>query len=158
MSSDTQEREIAPTSYREILDQVVEEGQSHLDRPATGLFLSGFSAGMDIGFGPFAMAVVMTFAGSELPTLLTEIATGIAYAVGFVFVVLGRSELFTEETSVAVVPVFTGDGSVSELGRTWGIIYVSNLIGGAIFAWLTVLVGPASRRSTRKYSARSPTV
>ena len=97
---------------------------------------------MDIGFGPFAMAVVMTFAGSELPTLLAEIVTGIAYAVGFVFVVLGHSELFTEETSVAVVPVFTGDGSVSELGRTWSIIYVSNLIGGAIFAWLTVLVGP----------------
>ena len=78
------------------------------------------------------------------------------YAVGFIFVVLGRSELFTEQTTLAVLPVLNRQASVLELVRTWAVVYVANLLGAAAFAGLAVLIGPALGSSTRRFLARSP--
>ncbi|WP_435180002.1 formate/nitrite transporter family protein [Halorussus sp. AFM4] len=139
MSSDT---DPSPTSYREILGLEIEEGLSQLQRSSVGLALSGLSAGLDIGFGPFLMAVVFTMSSGAFSDPVTGILVANAYAVGFIFVVVGRSELFTEHTSLAVVPVLNGQASVVDLARLWGIIYVFNLIGGTIFAALAVHIGP----------------
>jgi formate/nitrite transporter FocA (FNT family) len=66
-----------------------------------------------------------------------------AYALGFVFVVMGRSELFTEHTTLAVLPVLDGQASLVQLGRLWGLVYVGNVIGSAVFAGIIVLIAPA---------------
>jgi formate/nitrite transporter FocA (FNT family) len=58
-------------------------------------------------------------------------------------VVIGRSELFTEQTSLAALPVMTGEASVAKVARLWGIVYTANLVGAAAFAGITVVVGPA---------------
>ena len=89
----------SPTSYREILQVEIEEGLTQLNRPSSGLFLSGLSAGLDIGFGPFLMAVIMSLPRGSFPDFLVDILIANAYAVGFIIVVLGRSELFTEHTT-----------------------------------------------------------
>jgi formate/nitrite transporter FocA (FNT family) len=65
------------------------------------------------------------------------------FAVGFIFVVLGGSELFTEQTTLAVLPVLNRKASLAALLRTWGVVYAANLIGTAIFARIAVLIGPA---------------
>lgn len=57
--------------------------------------------------------------------------------------ILGRSELFTEHTTLAVLPVLDGRATVVSLLRLWGIVYAANLLGGAIFASVAVVVGPA---------------
>lgn len=132
----------SPTSYREILSVEIEEGLNELNRPFTGLFLSGLSAGLDVGFGPFLMAVMLTISRGAFSDPLTHILVANAYTVGFVIVVLGRSELFTEHTTLAVVPVLHREASVTELGRLWGTIYVSNLVGATVFAALAVYIGP----------------
>jgi formate/nitrite transporter FocA (FNT family) len=72
-----------------------------------------------------------------------ELLLANAYAIGFVFVILGRSELFTEHTTLAVLPVLDGQGSVRQLGRLWGLVYAGNIVGGAVFAGLIVVVAPA---------------
>ncbi len=66
------------------------------------------------------------------------------YAVGFIFVVLGRSELFTEQTTLAVLPVLSRRVSPVRLLRLWGIVYSGNLLGATLFAWLITIIGPAS--------------
>lgn len=132
----------SPTSYREILGLEIEEGLSQLQRPTSGLFLSGLSAGLDIGFGPFLMAVVLTMSEGSFSEPVTGLLLANAYAVGFIFVVVGRSELFTEHTTLAVVPVLDGEASVADLARLWGVVYVANLVGGTAFAMLAVYVGP----------------
>ena len=142
MSSGSSGNDSSPTSYREILILEIEEGLSQLQRPTSGLFLSGLSAGLDIGFGPFLMAVVLTMSQGAFSEPLTGILLANAYAVGFIFVVVGRSELFTEHTTLAVVPVLNGQASLRSLARLWSVIYVSNLVGGALFAALAVYVGP----------------
>ena len=64
--------------------------------------------GLDVGFSLFLMAVMTTFAKGVLPDPIVRILVGNMYAVGFVFVVLGRCELFTEQTTLAVLPVLGG--------------------------------------------------
>jgi formate/nitrite transporter FocA (FNT family) len=125
----------------EILSEQISEGLTELRRPSLGLSFSALSAGLDIGFGPLMMAVTLTMASGELPKPILGLLTAAMYSVGFLFVVLGRSELFTEHTTLAVLPVLDGRASVTSLARLWGIVYTANLIGGALFAAFASYVG-----------------
>lgn len=108
-----------------------------------GLALSGLSAGLDIGFSLFFMAVVLTLMGGDFSAPLTRAVVANMYPVGFVFVIIGRSELFTEHTTLAVFPVLGRRASIWALARLWGVVYAANLLGAAMFALVAVWVGPA---------------
>ncbi len=147
MSADLQEpgtREAEPKKpSRQILHHEIVEAVDALDRPAGALFISGLSAGLDIGFSLFLMAVVWTMATGTLSEPVVRLLVANMYAVGFNFVVLGRSELFTEQTTLAVLPVLNRRATPADLARLWGVVYVSNLLGAAAFAGLAVNIGPA---------------
>ncbi|MFQ3283305.1 MAG: formate/nitrite transporter FocA (FNT family) [Natronomonas sp.] len=125
-----------------VLDSLIEDGLHEMRRERSGLLLSGVSAGLDIGFGPLLMAVLLTLSGGTFGDLSTELLLASAYAVGFILVILGRSELFTEHTTLAVIPVLDRQASLGQLGRLWGLVYAGNLIGGAVFTFLAVLLMP----------------
>jgi len=127
---------------RQILKSMIEKGQHEIDRETNGLFLSSFSAGLDIGFGPLLMGVILTLSVGSYGDLVTELLLASAYSVGFIFVILGRSELFTEHTSLAVMPVIDGKSSLKQLARLWGIVYAGNILGGLIFTGLAVMLMP----------------
>jgi formate-nitrite transporter family protein len=140
---DAQDGVKAQKSYRKILAQEIATGVEELERSTSGLLLSGLSAGLDVGFSLFLMGVMMTLAGPTLPRPVVEILVACMYSVGFIFVILGRSELFTEHTTLAVLPVLGGRATVPQLLRLWGLIYVSNLAGATVFAAIAAWVGPA---------------
>lgn len=128
---------------RQILSEEIAEGVEALERSSVGLLVSGLSAGLDIGFSLFLMAVVRTLIGKQVSEGALVLVLGNMYAVGFIFVVLGRSELFTEQTTLAVLPVLRGRASPWALSRLWGLVFSANLVGAAAFAGLVVIVGPA---------------
>ncbi len=140
---DAGEKDSAQKSYREILAEEISTGIQELERPTGGLLLSGLSAGLDVGFSLFLMGVMTTLTAGALPRPVAEILVANMYAVGFIFVILGRSELFTEHTTLAVLPVLGGRASVPQLLRLWGLIYLSNQAGAAAFAAIAAWVGPA---------------
>ncbi len=70
-------------------------------------------------------------------------ALALSYPLGFIFVVIGRSELFTEHTTLAMVPVLNGNTSVISLLQLWGVVLVGNLIGGYFFGFIITLIAPA---------------
>lgn len=121
---------------------MIEKGKHEIDREGDGLFLSSFSAGLDIGFGPLIMGVILTLSAGSYGDLQTELLLASAYSIGFIFVILGRSELFTEHTTLAVMPVIDGQASLKKLARLWGIVYAGNIIGGIVFTGLAVLLMP----------------
>ncbi|WP_049906994.1 formate/nitrite transporter family protein [Halovivax asiaticus] len=121
---------------------MIDSGVHEINRERSGLLLSGFSAGLDIGFGPLLMAVVLTLSTGGFGDLTTELLVASAYAVGFIFVIIGRSELFTEHTTLAVIPVLDGKATVTQLARLWGLVYVGNVLGGAAFTILAVVLMP----------------
>ena len=127
---------------RTILDSILDSALHEMNRERSGLLLSGLSAGLDIGFGPLLMAVVLTLSPGGYGDLGTELLLASVYSVGFVFVILGRSELFTEHTMLAVIPVMDGQASLGQLGRLWGLVYAGNLLGGLCFTLLAVLLTP----------------
>jgi formate/nitrite transporter FocA (FNT family) len=136
--------ELAPKkASRQILHHEIEEGMDALNRPALGLFVSGLSAGLDIGFSLFLMAVALTHKGDALPKPMERLLVANLYSIGFLFVILGRSELFTEQTALAVLPTLGGRSSIVALLRLWIIVWVANVLGAAAFAMLAALIGPS---------------
>jgi formate-nitrite transporter family protein len=129
-------------SYHTILEQHVRQAQEELERPAGALLLSGLSAGLDLGFGPFLMAVIATLTSTELPHSVSRMLVALAYSAGFIFVVMGRSELFTEQTTSAVLPVLSRRCTLRQLLRLWAIVLTANLVGAALIAAIISQVGP----------------
>lgn len=130
-------------SYETILEQEIQSGVTELERPAGGLFLSGLSAGLDVSFSLLAIAVLTHLMEGHFSEPVQRLLLANAYSVGFLFVVLGRSELFTEHTTLAVLPVLDRRASVAQLGRLWGIVYVANLLGTIAFAAFFSYVAPS---------------
>ncbi|MFP3913636.1 MAG: formate/nitrite transporter family protein [Actinomycetota bacterium] len=133
------ETEAATKPAPTILRQEIMVGTEQLGRTAPGLFLSAVSAGLDIGFGP--LLVVAVLGATPDDTLATRLATAVVYSIGFVIVILGRSELFTEHTTLAVLPLLSGDASVRQVARLWALVYAGNLLGVAVFASLAAPLG-----------------
>lgn len=145
MSEDDLEPDDGPEPKKapqQIMRQEIAEGLHTFDRSGLGLFISALSAGLDIGFSLFLMGVVRTRTAGLLSEPVVEILAANAYVIGFIFVVMGRSELFTEQTTLAVLPVLDRQKSLGALGRLWGTVYVGNLIGATAFAFLAVWIGP----------------
>lgn len=121
-------------SQRTILQHTQEHALTQLERNSRGLMLSGISAGLDIGFSVLLMAIILTAFTGVFPEPVVHFMVANMYPIGFMFVVLGRSELFTEHTTLAVLPVLQGLSSIKKLLRLWGIVYFSNIVGGLLFA------------------------
>jgi formate/nitrite transporter FocA (FNT family) len=89
------------------------------------------------------MAVMYSMTHGVFPEPVVEMLVANMYAIGFIFVILGRSELFTEHTTIACLPVLNRQASLIALLRLWAPIYISNIIGAAIFARIATIVGPS---------------
>ncbi|MDF9798316.1 formate/nitrite transporter FocA (FNT family) [Catalinimonas alkaloidigena] len=127
----------------EILKEQIQMALTEYRRHNKALFFSSFSGGLEIGFSLLLMGALYTmFHGTmEKPSL--EIALAFAYPIGFIFVILGRSELFTEHTNLAVLPVLNGSVRIANLLELWGIIFIGNLMGGYLFSLILAQMGPA---------------
>lgn len=130
-------------NYATILDQEIREGVDELERPARGLVLSGISAGLDIGFSVLAIGVLGTLMSDGASEWTRAILLANAYTVGFILVIFGRSELFTEHTTLAVLPLLSGRTTVARVGRAWALIYLGNLVGVVIFSAVLAWTGPS---------------
>jgi formate/nitrite transporter FocA (FNT family) len=137
------EQESGQASYQSILEHEITEGLREIERPTNGLLISGVSAGLDVSISLFLIVVVMTLGEGQMNHAVVSMLAAAMYSVGFIVVILGRSELFTEHTTRAVYPVLHGRATALRMLRLWGLIYVANLAGTAILARLITLVGPA---------------
>lgn len=112
----------------EILDAVVEDGRKELQRANLGLAFSGFAAGLNISFSAVAYAVVSALTGGP------GLAAYAAYPIGFLIVILGRAQLFTENTVTPVTVVLTRLSSIPNMLRLWAVVLSFNLLGTGVFA------------------------
>jgi formate/nitrite transporter FocA (FNT family) len=96
---------------------------------------TGFAAGLEIATGVVAFLAVYEATGSHL-------LAGLAFGVGFIALLLGRSELFTEGFIVPVTAVVAGRAGVGQLLKLWVGTLVMNLIGGWLVMWVVVQALP----------------
>ena len=131
-----------PKEGEQILKEQIRTSLLEYRRQNKALFVSAFSAGLEIGFSLLLMGVLYTMFEGSLTESGMDLALALAYPIGFIFVIIGRSELFTEHTTLAVLPVLNRTVSVRALAELWIIVYVGNLMGGYLFSFLLVQIGP----------------
>ncbi len=123
------------------------EGDEEMKRPATSLWWSGVAAGLSISLSLVAQGVLQT----RLPDApWRPLVTGFGYCVGFLIVVMGRHQLFTENTITAVLPVAArvSPANLARMGRLWGLVLIANLTGtllSALFCTYASVVTPDVR-------------
>jgi formate/nitrite transporter FocA (FNT family) len=133
----TEEDEKKPQKSQQLILKHTEEAAlTQLKRSPLGLMLSGFSGGLDIGFSVLMMSVVLTMFNGVFPDPVVHFFVANMYPLGFMFVILGRSELFTEHTTLAVLPVLQGLAPIRKLLILWAIVYFSNIVGGLVFTFI----------------------
>lgn len=119
----------------EAFDRLVEEGQERLERPLLALVSTGLLGGIDVGTGVLAYLVVREHTGDQL-------LAGLAFSIGFVALLLARSELFTENFLVPVTAVVARSGTLLGLGRLWVVTLATNLLGGLLMMWILMTARP----------------
>jgi len=130
-------------------ERIVSEGADRRARPWLPLVQTGLLGGIDVGTGVFAYLVVMA---KTHDTLLA----GLAFSVGFVALLLARSELFTENFLVPVTAVVARKGTPGALARLWGTTLALNLVGGWVITWLIIEARPTSRPLPSKPRPTTP--
>ncbi len=116
---------------REIHENILRPAEHEIRRPAAALLWSSFASGLVIGFSCLAAA----FAASAAAPPYAHFAASVAYPLGFIFVIMARSELFTENTLVPVIPLLErrDPKTFLRLLRIWGLLLAGNLAGAVIF-------------------------
>lgn len=127
----------------EIFERAKEEGRRRLSMPMLEQTSTAFIAGVTIVFGIAALGVVEALAEPRLGAELAALAGALAFGIGVVFLVVGRSELFSENFFGPVATAFDdrGGGVWQSLGRLWGVTFVLNLVGGVVLIALLTIDG-----------------
>ena len=121
----------AEDELSEAFDTIVSQGTQRLHRSWREVLTTGLAGGLEVATGVLAMLVVYEETGSHL-------LAGIAFSIGFIALLLARSELFTEGFLVPVTAVVAGRASLAQLGKLWLGTLLANLLGGWLVMWLVV--------------------
>jgi formate/nitrite transporter FocA (FNT family) len=150
-----EERSIPRTPV--IYDVVRRYGEEEMSRPLTSLWWSGLAAGLSMSFSLLAEAIVRMYLGEGgWQTLVVSLG----YPLGFVMVVLGRQQLFTENTITVILPVMAEPSSRNfvRAGRMWAIVLAANLAGtlfAALFCTFAPVIDPELRNAMLAVSAHA---
>ena len=125
-------------SAEEILEAVLENARDELSRSTSGLMFSGFAGGLSMGLTGLAVALAISYLGNGP---VQEFLAFVFYPIGFIVVIIGRAQLFTENTLFPVVLVLDERGHVLNTMRLWVAVFVSNVAGAVFFGWLVMKTG-----------------
>ena len=133
------------------------EGERELERSTSALAWSGLAAGLAMGFSPAAQAILQ----SHLPDAeWRPLVSSLGYSVGFLIVILGSQQLFTENTLTAITPLLANRDrrTLGNVARLWAVVFLANLVGALAFAWVaarTELFAPEVRHALAELSHRA---
>jgi formate/nitrite transporter FocA (FNT family) len=119
----------------EAFDAIVQEGAQRLHRTWREVLTTGLAGGLEVAIGVLALVAVYAETGSHL-------LAGLAFSIGFVALLLARSELFTEGFIVPVTAVVAKRAAPGQLAKLWCGTLVANLVGGWLVMWLVAHAFP----------------
>lgn len=120
-------------SAHEIFESAADLGRKELERSPKALAVSGLAGGLTMGLTGMAVAIAQVTLG---PGRWQDFVSYLVYPVGFIAVIIGRAQLFTENTLYPVVLILSERGHILRTLRLWGVVFLTNSIGAALFAAL----------------------
>ncbi len=122
-------------SSDEIFHRIVAAADEEMQTGARELFFSALAAG-------FAITITfMLYASLTAKTGGAPILSALLYPLGFIYIILGDYQLYTENTLPPVALVLERLASVPALLTVWTIVLIGNLTGGAMGAFLLASTG-----------------
>src|SRR5665213_2125552 len=125
------QKNLARPSAEEIYQQVATNARQELKRSNTSLCLSGFGGGAFMGLSALGTAIAVALLGSSGGA---QIISRMFYPLGFIVVIIGRSQLFTENTLYPVALVLAEKREFWNTLRLWAVVLPSNVAGAFAFA------------------------
>ncbi len=107
---------------------IVSDGHEELNRPYSSLIWSGIAAGLCISFSAICSGILYALLPADKSW---ELVRHFGYTIGFLMVIMGRLQLFTENTITAVLPTLSNLSLIS-IGKTlrlWWLVFLCNIIG-----------------------------
>lgn len=144
---DTDQRELGDSdspiedALEQAFNRMVDEGTQRLHRSSREILVTGFFGGTEVAMGVLAYLSVLLATGNPL-------LAGLAFSVGFLALLLGRSELFTEGFLVPVTTVAAKRASIGQLLKLWAGTLAANLVGGWLIMWLVMTAFPKLHATT----------
>jgi len=129
-------------SAQDIYAQVAHNARQELGRSTISLLISGFAGGTFMGLSAMGNAIVLallTSGGAIAATGTVQVVAKMFYPLGFIVVILGRSQLFTENTLYPVALVLSEKRHFWNTMRLWSAVLPSNVLGALAFAALAAL-------------------
>jgi len=124
-----------------VIHEIVRaEGEKELERSLNGLVWSSLAAGLSIGFS----FIAQSYLEAGLPDApWRRLVSAFGYTLGFLIVVLGRQQSFTETTLTALIPTLTRRdmASLRSTLRVWGVVLAVNMVGTWLFAAIAAIPG-----------------
>lgn len=118
-----------------VYEAIRREGEEELGRNTAALVWSGLAAGLSMGFS-FLMEALLShyLPDAEWKSLISKFG----YCIGFLIVVLGRQQLFTENTLTPILQLLhrKNRSTLGHVARLWLTVFSANLVGAAVFAGL----------------------
>ena len=116
-----------------VYETIRREGEEELARTASALAWSALAAGLSMGFSFVAEALLSSHLPDEPWRPLISRA---GYCIGFLIVILGRQQLFTENTLTVVLPLLVRKdlSTLLRMLRLWAVVLTANLVGTFLFA------------------------
>jgi len=135
---DLEAEERSSPSGAVVYKAILKEGFDELSRPSSALFWSGLAAGLSMGASLMAEGLL----ASHLPDAPWKpLVSKFGYCVGFLVVILGRQQLFTENTLTPILPLMREKtmSRFANVMRLWSIVLLANLLGCLAAAWVAHL-------------------
>ncbi|MGR3761981.1 formate/nitrite transporter family protein [Roseobacteraceae bacterium NS-SX3] len=132
-------KEASGLSPRLIFETIRRNGDEELNRHVRALWWSGVAAGILISFSVLGKALLRAYLPDAPWRHLVE---SLGYSLGFLMVILGRMQLFTENTITTVVPVMMRRSRecVIKAARLWGIVLLANVTGAFLISAFLVFL------------------
>jgi formate/nitrite transporter FocA (FNT family) len=120
---------------REIFRGVEKNARDELRRSSNALAFSGLAGGLSMGLTGIAVAAAMV-ALDGLPA--KDFVAYMLYPVGFIAVIIGRAQLFTENTLYPIALILSERRHVADTARLWSVVFAGNVVGAIAFAALVI--------------------
>jgi formate/nitrite transporter FocA (FNT family) len=127
--------ERSSVNVRVVHEAVRREGEEELERSSQALAWSGLAAGLSMGFSFIAEGLLR----SHIPDApWRPLIVKLGYSAGFVLVILGRQQLFTENTLTPILPLLHRKNlqTLLQVLRLWVVVLIANLLGALVIAWV----------------------
>jgi len=150
-SKEQQVREAESLDAKTTYEVVRREGKKELERSSDALFWSGLAAGLSMGFSFLGEALLR----SHLPDApWRPLVAKLGYSFGFLVVILGSQQLFTENTLTPMVPLLSDKSrkTLRNVLRLWTVVFLANLIGTLLFALALARLAVVEPETQRAFS------